>query len=200
MAGRFPRARWAAVAFLAIWAPTYAVVWGPRNFLQICDVTVVLTVLGLWRGSALLLSAQAAGSLVINLLWVIDVAARLVAGRHVVGGTEYMWNATFPLAVRLLSLFHLALIPLHLWAVERTGYDRRAFRFEFVVIALTVVASRFFAAPGTNPNFVFTAPLFRHEVGPPVVHVALTILTIAFLFTWPAHALLRRLFRPPTAP
>jgi hypothetical protein len=41
-----------------------------------------------------------------GLLWAIDVAARLLTGRHLFGGTEYMWDGAVPLFVRLLSLFH----------------------------------------------------------------------------------------------
>src|SRR2546423_711329 len=35
--------RWAAAAWLAVWIPAYASVWGPRNFLLLCDVAVLLT-------------------------------------------------------------------------------------------------------------------------------------------------------------
>src|SRR5207253_2665355 len=34
--------RWAAAAWLAVWIPAYASVWGPRNFLLLCDVAVLL--------------------------------------------------------------------------------------------------------------------------------------------------------------
>jgi hypothetical protein len=188
----FPRARLLAIVFLLIWVPSYTAVWGWRNFFQLCDVTVFLTVLGLWRGSALLLSSQAVGSLVVNLLWALDAGARLVSGHHLVGGTEYMWNAAFPLAVRLLSLFHLALPALHIWALRRTGYDPRGFRFEIVVVALVFVASRVIALPNTNPNFVFVAPLLGHALGPAPVHVALVIATQVAVMMLPAHLLLRR--------
>ena len=85
----FPRLRWAALLWLAVWAPTYAVVYGLGNFLHLCDVAVVLTCLGLWRASALLLSMQALDVL-IDLSWDLDLAWRLVTGRHLLGGTEYM--------------------------------------------------------------------------------------------------------------
>jgi hypothetical protein len=42
----FPRARWAALAWLGIWFPTYAVVYGFGNFVHVCDVAVILTCAG----------------------------------------------------------------------------------------------------------------------------------------------------------
>ena len=193
---RFGRLRWAALAFVLIWLPSYWAVWGWRNFLQLCDVTVFLTALGLWRGSALLLSSQATGSLVINTLWVFDVGARLLFGRHVVGGTEYMWNSAFPAWVRALSLFHVLMPGLHLWCLRRTGYDRRALRFEAVVVAAVFVAARLLAAPGSNPNFVFIAPLFHRAFGPAPVHVALVLATQIVVMMLPVHLALRRWLPP----
>src|SRR5712692_1999133 len=100
--------RWAALAWLAVWIPAYASVWGPRNFLHLCDVAVLLTCAGLWLGSPLLLSSQAVSSILADAVWAVDAGSRLFLGRHLFGGTEYLWDASFPLAVRLLALLHLA--------------------------------------------------------------------------------------------
>jgi hypothetical protein len=116
MSHAFPRLRWAALLWLAIWAPTYAVFYGFGNFVHLCDVAVILTCVGLWRGSALLLSMQALTSILIDLTWDLDLSWRLLTGRHLLGGTEYMWETKYPLWVRLLSLFHLALPVVLLWA------------------------------------------------------------------------------------
>jgi hypothetical protein len=195
----FPRLRWVLLAFVAIWLPSYWVVWGWRNFLQLCDVTMVLTAVAIWRGNVWLLSSQAVGTLVVNALWVLDVGARLLAGRHLVGGTEYMWNAAFPAWVRALSLFHLALPVLHLWCLRRTGYDRRAWRLEGAVAAVVFVVARLLAAPETNPNFLFTGPVFHHPVGPPLVHVAVVWLVQIVVLMLPVHLVLRRWLPAPRA-
>src|SRR5262245_57545402 len=101
----FRRARWLAGAWLVVWVPLYTITWGPRNFLNLCDVAMLLTCVGVVRGSALLLSSQALPSFLIGGLWVADVGARLIGGKHLLGGTEYMFDGRFPLAVRLMSLF-----------------------------------------------------------------------------------------------
>ena len=139
----FPRMRWAAVLWLSLWVPAYASVWGLSNFLHLCDVAVILTCAGLWSGSALLLSSQAVSSLVIDLLWDVDAGWRLVTGRHLLGGTEYLWDPAFPLAVRLLSLFHLAWPALLLWALRRVGYDRRGFLLQVALASCLFAAARF---------------------------------------------------------
>src|ERR1022692_5340502 len=50
--------RWAALAWLVIWFPAYWHTWGAANFLYLCDIAVILTCLGVWTNSALLISSQ----------------------------------------------------------------------------------------------------------------------------------------------
>ena len=54
----FPAARGIVVAWLLVWVPAYWSFYGPQVFLNLCDIAVVLTCVGLWRGSALLLSSR----------------------------------------------------------------------------------------------------------------------------------------------
>jgi hypothetical protein len=189
----FPRLRWVVLVFLVVWVPSYAAVWGWRNFLQLCDVAVFLTVLGIWRGDALLLSSQTAGSLVINSLWSADVVARLLVGKHLIGGTEYMWNSAFPLPVRLLSLFHLAMPFVQVQCLRRTGYDRRGLALEAALAAVVMLASRAVALPATNPNFTLRAPIWNQMVGSPAVHMFLNYVVMMLVLVLPAHLALARL-------
>jgi hypothetical protein len=192
----FPRLRLAALAWLCVWAPSYALVWGPRNFLQLCDVAVFITVIGLWRGSALLLSSQAVSSIVVDAIWTVDAGARLVAGRHLLGGTEYMWDATRPLFVRLLSLFHLFLPVLLYACVRRVGYDRRGLPLQAGLAAAVLVLSRLLGNAGKNLNFVVTDPFFHRSLGPPVVHLLITWAALTVAVYLPTHLVLSRLPRP----
>ncbi len=168
----FPILRWVAIGWLVVWTPSYAVVWGWRNFLQLCDIAVFLTAAGLWRGNALLLSSQAISSLVIDGLWTLDVGWRLVTERHLIGGTEYMWKAEHPLAVRLLSLFHAALPVVLLYAVKKVGHDRRALPLQAGLAAAVLVASRLVGNPDVNPNFAFRDPIWHRSWGPAALHLA----------------------------
>lgn len=193
----FRRSRWLAAAFLAVWAPAYAVYWGARNFLALCDVAVVLTCAGLWRGSPLLVSSQALPSIVVGTLWTADVAARAALGRHLVGGTEYMWDDRVPLAVRLLSLFHVALPVVQALALRRLGYDRRALGFQTGLTAALLVASRL-VGEDKNLNYAFRDPLLGQSFEPAALHLAVITAGAAVLVYLPTHLALARWLPPAT--
>jgi hypothetical protein len=185
--------RWAAVAWLAVWIPAYWWGWGARNFLHLCDVAVMLTCAGLWRGSPLLLSSQAVSSILADVVWDIDAGSRLFAGRHVFGGTEYLWDGHFPLAVRLLSLFHLFWPALLLWSLRRVGYDRRGFPFQIALASALLVVSRL-VGRAQNLNFAFRDPIWGLSLEPAFVHVAATLAVLVVVFYLPAHLALSRAF------
>jgi hypothetical protein len=181
--------------WLAVWVPSYALYWGWANFLHLCDVAVLLTCIGFARGDVLLLSSQAVSSLFGDLLWCLDAGWRLFTGRHLAGGTEYMWDVRFPLWVRLLSLFHIVLPVLLLAALRRTGYDHRALRLQSGIAAAILLVSRFLGA-AQNLNYAFADPIFHRSFGPAPVHLALIFAALAGIVYWPTHALLARAFPP----
>lgn len=87
--------RWVALLWLAVWIPSNFLVWGPPNFLLLCDIAVVLTGIGLWTNSSLLLSSQAVSSLFVDSMWCLDAVWRALLHKHLIGGTEYMWDSHF---------------------------------------------------------------------------------------------------------
>jgi hypothetical protein len=182
-------ARWVSLLWLAVWIPSYAIYWGWANFLHLCDVAVVLACVGFAYDNALLLSSQAVASLVGDLLWCLDAGWRWFAGTHLTGGTEYMWDARFPLWVRLLSLFHVILPLLLLAALRRTGYDLRAFRLQSLIAATLLVVSRFFG-PSRNLNYAFADPLLQRAFGPAALHLTLAFAALAGIIYWPTHRFL----------
>jgi len=203
--GAFPRARGLALVWLLVWAPAYAWGYGWANFLQLCDLAVILTCVGLWRGSPLLLGMSALSSLVIDVAWDLDLAFRVLTGGHLFGGTEYMWDPRFPLPLRLLSLFHVVWPALLWWALGRVGYDRRALGAQ-AVLALAVLGASGVVQPDANINFARADPFTHRSWGPAPVHVGLTALALVGLVYAPTHALLRRvrprpaLSAPPPSP
>jgi hypothetical protein len=187
--------RWVSLLWVAVWVPSYALYWGWANFLHLCDVAVLLTCIGFARGDMLLLSSQAVSSLIGDLLWCLDSGWRLFAGRHLTGGTEYMWDARFPLWVRLLSLFHVVLPMLLLAALHRAGYDRRALLLQSEIALVLLVASRFLG-PARNLNYAFADPVFHRALGPPFVHLTLIFAVLSGIIYCPTHVLLVRAFPP----
>ena len=196
MSHPFPRARWAALAWLGIWLPTYAVVYGFGNFVHVCDVAVILTCAGLWLGSPLLLSMQAL-NILIDIAWDLDLFWRLATGRHLMGGTEYMWDPKYALGVRLLSLFHLGLPVVLLWSLRRLGYDRRALAFQSV-LGLALIAGGRALAPESNVNYAWSDPFFHRSWGPAPAHIAVIFAGLVVVLYLPAHVILSRLFARPS--
>src|ERR1700704_6151521 len=62
-------------AFMAILIPVYWYWYGPTNFLYFCDVATILTLVGIWIESPLLVSMCAIGILAPQAVWVIDFLA-----------------------------------------------------------------------------------------------------------------------------
>lgn len=190
--------RWLALLSLVAWFVAYWHAWGPANFLHLCDIAVILTCIGLWTNSSLLVSSQAVSSILIDLVWTLDVAARLLFGRHLLGGTEYLFDPTTPLWARLLSLFHIVLPFILIWSLSRLGYDRRAWKLQSAILAPVLIASRY-VTPDQNLNFAVKDPFFHRSYGPAPTHLFITFLFLVFVVYFPTHLLCSRLFPPSTA-
>src|SRR3989454_1188443 len=112
-------------AFLAVLVPFYWRSYGPVNFLWFCDIALRVTLPALWLESPFLSSLEAVAIAFPQLCWAVDFTAHL-AGIHLLGLADYMFEPRIPLFVRGLSLFHGWLPFLLLWMVWRLGDDRRA--------------------------------------------------------------------------
>ena len=92
-------------AFMAVLVPVYWHYYGPTNFLYFCDVALILTLVGIWLESPLLISMCAVGILLPQALWVVDFLGNLL-GFPITGMTDYMFKHENSLFLRGLSLFH----------------------------------------------------------------------------------------------
>jgi hypothetical protein len=135
---------------MAVLIPTYWVNYGPTNFLYFCDMALILTWIGLWLESPLLVSMPAVGILAPQLLWAVDFALNLF-GVRLTGMTDYMFNAGSPLFLRGLSLFHGWLPLLLLYLVFQLGYDRRAF-LAWTALAWILMLVSYFLLPAPRPD------------------------------------------------
>lgn len=189
-------AKLAYAAWMAVWIPVYWHHDGPQNFLWLCDVANFEVALALWLESSVLISAAAVGVLVIQLVWNVDFLGRLLLGFHPIGGTEYMFDATQPLYVRLFSLFHMAMPPVLLWAARRLGYDRRGLLAQTALTWIVLPATFLLAAPELNINWVWKPFDQPQSLLPPVGYLAFLLLAIPGLLYGPTHLLLRRILPP----
>lgn len=184
-------ARVCSLLWLAFWTPVYWRIWGAQNFLHVCDIAVMLTCVGLLFSNSLLLSSQAVSSILTDLLWDADAGWRLFTGHPLTGGTDYMWDAHYPLWARLLSLFHIIWPVVLICSLVRVGYDRRGFSLQAAIAAGAVFAARF-ANPSDNINYAFRDPLFQRSFGPAPLHLVIIWLGLIILIYLPVHLLLSK--------
>src|SRR5215471_654551 len=175
--------------WLIVWAPLYWRQYGAQNFLFFCDIGNILVGIALWLESALIFSWVTCGLLLFQSLYTLDLAAALVTGWHVIGGTEYMFDAGLSLAVRLLSLFHVAMPPLLLWAIWQLGYDVRGWKLQ-TLTAWVVVPINYFWRPEKDVNWA--RGLFFHEqhVMRGWAYLLLYLIVVPSCVYYPTHLLL----------
>ena len=175
--------------WLAVWIPLYWQQYGAQNFLYFCDLGNILIGVALWTESRLIFSWQATGLLVFQSLYIVDLVSALVSGRHLIGGTEYMFDSAVPLHLRLLSLFHVVTPPLLLWAVARLGYDRRGWKLQTVTTWVVVTINYLWRS---ERDVNWARGLFyreQHAVPGPVYLLAYFVL-VPLLVYLPTHLLL----------
>ncbi len=103
--------------FIAVLVPYYWSFYGPANFLWLCDIALLLTVVALWWESRFLASMQLVAVFLPSLIWLADFLARLLTGVFLTRWTHYMFRPEIPLMIRTLSLYHAWLPFLLLWLV-----------------------------------------------------------------------------------
>jgi hypothetical protein len=176
--------------WVAVWAPLYWKQYGPSNFLYFCDLGNVFIGVALWLESPLLFSCQATGLLVFQSLYTIDLLGAVFTGRHLIGGTEYMFDTGIPLLVRMLSLFHVVTPPLLLWAVRRLGYDSRGWKYQ-TLITWVVVPVSYFSRPELDINWA-RGPFFREQhLVPGWVYLLAYLIVVPLVVYWPTHLALQ---------
>ncbi len=188
--------------FLAVMIPVYWINYGPTNFLYFCDVALLLTLVGMWREDALLISLPAVGILLPQALWCADFLVELGGGK-MTGMTAYMFQESSSLFLRGLSLFHGWLPFLLIYLVRKTGYDRRALPlWTGIAVVLCFIAYFFLPEAGAaladpkiprNINYVFglddTKP--QQLLPAPAYLIAWITALIAIVFV-PTHLALTR--------
>ena len=194
--------RWLKIGWtlwLLIWAPHYWRQYGVQNFLYFCDLGNILVAVALWLESPLIFSWQATGVLLFQTLYTIDLAGALISGRHIFGATEYMFDPHVPLFVRLLSLFHVVMPPLLLWAIWRLGYDSRGWKLQTLTTWI-VIPINYFWRPQSNVNWARGLFFREQHFVPAVLYLTAYLILVPLLVYWPTHLALQSWSRRARAP
>lgn len=189
--------------FLAVMTPVYWLNYGPTNFLYFCDVALLLTLVGIWKENALLISIPAVGILLPQFLWCLDFMVQL-CGIKMTGMTGYMFNENSSLFLRGLSLFHGWLPFLLFYLVRRLGYDQRAaLGWSVICVALCFIAYFLLPPAGAllenpslprNVNYVFGMDDSKPQtLLPPLAYLTVWIAALIGIVTIPTHFLLKKI-------
>lgn len=197
-------AKIAAAVFLAVMLPVYLRTYGITNFLWFCDCALILTVLGMWLESSLLISMCAVGILLPQCLWLIDFGVNSF-GVHFLNLTSYMFDDHLSRFTRGLSLFHGWLPILLVWLLKRVGYDSRALPAWTFLAVILVLVCYFFTPPAgahpPNPNTPININCIYgiNDKQPQTwmnqnLYVVLWLVALFLVFYLPTHILLRKIF------
>jgi hypothetical protein len=190
----------AFTVFMAVLIPVYLYYYGPTNFLFICNIALLLTLAAIWPENDLLLSMVGVAILVLQTGWLVDFLVNL-AGVSLTGVTDYMFDARFPLFLRLLSLYHAWIPFLVIYLLWKVGYDRRGF-WAWSALFWVLLLVCFFLMPPPTPNPGLTPVNINYVWGPseqaaqtwvpPAVWFAGSMVGLPLLVFAPTHFVLSR--------
>jgi hypothetical protein len=192
-----------AYGFLAVMIPVYWINYGPTNFLYFCDVALLLTLVGIWKEDALLVSLPAVGILVPQALWCADFLVQLCGGK-MTGMTGYMFDADRSLFLRGLSLFHGWLPFLLFYLVRKLGYDKRALAgWTAITVVLCLIAYFLLPPAGAvlsdpklprNVDYVFGMDDAKPQtLLPPLAYLGAWITALIGIVFVPTHFILKKI-------
>lgn len=128
--------RWLRAAYVLWFVPWLIAYWlyfGGQFLLWFCCLASVYVLLGCITERPLWFSLAALAALAIQLIYALDFIGLWATGHSLTGATLYMRDPARPLLLRALSLFHLWMPALVLYALHKLGYERRALWIQTLV-------------------------------------------------------------------
>jgi hypothetical protein len=182
---------YALVVFVLV--PVYWIRYGPANFLWFSDIGLFGTLLALWLENRFLLSMMAAGVLLFDFLWNFIFFSKLLFGAGP-GWVDYMFEPNITLAIRALSLFHVALPIIQLWSLNKLGYDVRAWKYQALLGCIILPLTYGVSTLEKNINWVFGVTEVPQQWLPAPLYLAALMMIYSTLVCFPTHLVLKRLF------
>lgn len=180
---------------MCVLIPVYWHYYGPLNFLWLSDMGLFLTTFGLWFNMPVLISMAAVGVMLTELIWCVDYFAALFLGLNIIDLSDYMFDGGYPLLLRGLSLFHVAMPIIWVLYLIDYGYDRRAFWYMTILYWIMVIFTYTLTEPAANVNWVFL-PLFKPMLGlAENVWMILLMILFPLCIFLPTHFVCMRLFK-----
>lgn len=181
-------------AFVAVLVPVYWIRYGPANFLWFSDIALLVTFIALWLENRFLVSMMATGVLVFDTVWNYVFFSKLIFGGGAGSLVGYMFDSEISIFIRALSLFHVGLPIVQLWALSKLGYDVRAWKYQALFGGLLFPLTYMLTTPEQNINWahgLFEAP---QPWLPAPLYLASLMISYPILVCFPTHVVLKRLF------
>ena len=134
------------------WSIAYFRYFGWQFCLWFCCLANLYVLIGCITQRALWFSLASIAALGVQLIYSVDFVALCITGLSPTGATGYLLDATRPLGLRVLSLFHVWMPLLLLYATRRLGYDARAFWIQTLVAAWLLPICYFAFDPSVDTN------------------------------------------------
>lgn len=183
-------------AFTIILVPVYIHYYGLQNFLWLSDIGLFLTIIGLWWQRTLFISMATVCVFVTESIWNIDFFAELLLRVNLITLSDYMFDNSYSLFLRSLSLFHVVLPVVWIWYLMKCGYDRRAFKYGTMLYWVILICTYIGTDSATNINWVFlpqvhSLPLSIH----PLVWVIMLAIGFPLCIFLPTHLICKAIFK-----
>lgn len=183
------------IPFLVILIPVYWYHYGPQNFLWLSDIGLFLTAAALWTGQPLFMSVAALGILPLELTWCVDFLVDLFTNINLITLSDYMFDSSYPLYLRSISLFHLALPIVWISYLWQFGYEKKAIWYMlglfWVILGLTYCCT----PVSENINWVFLPFALKQASFTEVTWLWSLAIGFPLVVLFPMHCLYQRIFK-----
>jgi hypothetical protein len=173
--------------FCLVWWLMIAAYWisvgEPFHLLWLCDLTLLITGIGILIKSPIMLSSQLVGTLPIQIAWNLDFWLRIISGSKVFGFTEYMFSTSHPAEVKILSTFHVFLPVFLIYAIILFGYEIRGWIWQSILTVFVYFLSYFTTDVIQNTNWTL-GPFWKPQTMLPecLYLIIWTLLTLLMYF------------------
>lgn len=162
------------------------------QFLWFSHTALFLVLLAVWTEKHVLVGMAGISVLVFHTTWTVAFIFGLLTGVHP-GAIAYMFDPATSLFLRSVSLFHVALPLFILWMLSKTGYDRRALKYQ-TIWGISILLLAFIAtSPERNINWVY-GPVTPQNLLPQPVYLAGLMVAVPLVIYLPTHRLLESQF------
>lgn len=168
----------------------------PQYILWLCNHQSFVYALAIWKRNPRWITAELTLGIIPQLLWGIDYLWRLLTGNFIWGITQYMFIENYATSTYYISLQHLILAPVALYALHRIGKpSMRDWKLAVVHVVLMITLTFALTGASYNINCAYRNACipFLPETIPlwPVIWAAITL----FLVVLPTNYLLYELYK-----